>query len=1702
VLVFTFFGAVDYIGNGRFQRIAFLRRERVTKRLLFLAKSIVTYLDNYRYKAEADRVYVTRRRVLRVIAFYFVSVLLFAIIIAVRCIAVLFTIIFKGLIILAGLQIKLPYIEKIDHLLRELGNLLHLDFLYFYLLYPFSLLMQALAWIQIEVVTFNVTCTGATAPLKLFFNVIIMGLIMIMTQSEYQLFSAISQTSLSNKFSFVITTPSYRNKTLYPPRNQWEALKRKAGFSMEYIRVLLVTLVSILSERFDFLRTLMQFVVSFVNLSDFVRANGYMHEYDASCNAVKGFEDFDKYLALIASVFAWIIFFPALYEVSNILIPGTIPGMPVVKTSNQDSIGKNFKKDGYVRKVYSGFRGLWRSTSVYAVDLWWAEGFKKWLNFMCTHSPYEINVPAPMLARARDLSFEATTREDDHLFNPDLIRSNTGVSVLEKTDHEVTTKLSISMLAPHSGEEWNRIIDDAENNDSVGGGAENGTSIVNSTKSDHHTLDEIAVFKGIMVRNKKANKVMEVLEMPVLPTFRVALGRDDVDASSVPEDAGIPAVFADAISDALAMSRDKAIFFTCKRALIDSYRWSIVPGVQTKSASFRGSGACFTLIRILGSTGEVDFSGIFDFSLPYEYPGGPEAMMHALNDSTSGHVIVLYTHGFIYPLELDPTNANNEGKTDFDWAEVRAQEAASIKEKLVSSASKNRLGEVGVARHAMEQQEMIEAIERCGGNADILSKATAYVLIGVPECGKSQGHQCFCTIDDKERTIYCSTRGQPKVSMGSALLGPDSKISELLVDVQFSIMNGQSVNFPLDWEILNSPYVQEKQLMCFKSDSFITSPLHTASEQENRKWLLRIKNDLPSYFSILKMEYMEMSSAGMWAVQLVIPAGLFTDLVVLPLANLISFIFAVFCLGHVFTYVGRRVWYMVGWKYLHFCLLCFGVWTETLVQMMKVHEFANIYSLILSHPSVKIKDLYKKAGIDWKETGVRGATLNDWSKGQAESEDGDDDGGSLKSEGQPRTTTTSEPVYAFDSNGWESEIVDENGVEMTAVEDEEVGGGGGGHKQSTPTPRKSRMSSIVNSMYTSNPMHAGRKSSFTGSNKSKEKEEDGEKSAEIHLASIEAADITSPLSYEEMPLESLRQAFRLEYGNCLMAIMATRAILVQIIPGLSLLSVMTEFTAKAPMLVYSKTLRDRLPDLIVRDCFSIARAMEKEFVDTVEHIRNNELQGNDHCFVNPEYYEDPKTGNKVLVPPQVRKQVLKENKYLTGRMGRAMNITKKNKLQVYEWRVKVTGCMVFIRNSRLIEFVARASMFVLILVTVFGDESLHPYVVVSTIIVAIPQAIVPSLEIVNAVGFMLSITDRDLSFTYRFFSILFTYIFSCGRVPFDVAEDIGNDATEEDDIDHDELYDHALSITTDREPMRARPVHTGLALKSNSISSISSMAGGRETMVGRKKRHFGSGTDMTMIGENPMLVAAAEDYTERGSNLSAMSIDGRPRRSTAGGIMNRDSNFIGGPESDLGVDYVDKDDDDDDHDGDEEEPSIVGGGGGGSTKGNSKNFLRFASISAASSSSNLLGKASTSRRKTSRSGISGGAGRGQGGGIMGRKSSFETISRRASAESISEVGEKENDDDGDKEEERGDDKKESSNAPPAPPPSSSRARNHSVSFVPGSVAAPKGDARSAARALFQAEKAPGGDDDDDGDDDNAADDAIPNILDASFEDIE
>lgn len=65
----------------------------------------------------------------------------------------------------------------------------------------------------------------------------------------------------------------------------------------------------------------MQFLMSMTNITSFVEAN-YMHAASPECNNVDGFIDYDKYIAFVASIQAWIVFLPMIYEVSKILVPG------------------------------------------------------------------------------------------------------------------------------------------------------------------------------------------------------------------------------------------------------------------------------------------------------------------------------------------------------------------------------------------------------------------------------------------------------------------------------------------------------------------------------------------------------------------------------------------------------------------------------------------------------------------------------------------------------------------------------------------------------------------------------------------------------------------------------------------------------------------------------------------------------------------------------------------------------------------------------------------------------------------------------------------------------------------------------------------------------------------------------------------------------------------------------------------------------------------------------------------------------------------------------------------------------------------------------------------------------------------------------------------------------------------------------------
>ena len=141
---------------------------------------------------------------------------------------------------------------------------------------------------------------------------------------------------------------------------------------------------------------------------------------------------------------------------------------------------------------------------------------------------------------------------------------------------------------------------------------------------------------------------------------------------------------------------------------------------------------------------------------------------------------------------------------------------------------------VGAAWGACQHEEMRLALHRCGGSISLLEGACAYVLIGVPESGEGQGHQCYITEGDKHKKVYCSSRGHPSMEIKVTNKDHSTTSASIIIDVQFSVINVNSSVFPTDFEISNFD-LEKTKVWGFESDSYVISPLHTSSAQEDCK---------------------------------------------------------------------------------------------------------------------------------------------------------------------------------------------------------------------------------------------------------------------------------------------------------------------------------------------------------------------------------------------------------------------------------------------------------------------------------------------------------------------------------------------------------------------------------------------------------------------------------------------------------------------------------------------------------------------------------------------------------------------------------------------------------------------------------------------------------------------------------------------------
>ena len=296
-----------YVIRGRFKAIAFVRYRRMTLRLMRESRALVQYANRYILKGEANRIYVTNRRLLRVSIFLTLGTFLTSLVAIAAYIGMMGKIVFKSMIIINGLRLnQLPFFATLKSLVAISHEVLRIQWLHDMVLYPFVQVIGFLLNFSIDFEPINVTCMGSTAPLKLLINLTVMGVVTVVVQSNVAIFKSVTLTSLLSRFQAMIFNVSYR--TWSPHHFESEAprkLKQRAQsfwsaycgstlsetarfFSSNVVWVAVSSTVVSYVHSIDLFQNTLQFIASKVTIVDFISYREVLHSWDKNCNAVEG----------------------------------------------------------------------------------------------------------------------------------------------------------------------------------------------------------------------------------------------------------------------------------------------------------------------------------------------------------------------------------------------------------------------------------------------------------------------------------------------------------------------------------------------------------------------------------------------------------------------------------------------------------------------------------------------------------------------------------------------------------------------------------------------------------------------------------------------------------------------------------------------------------------------------------------------------------------------------------------------------------------------------------------------------------------------------------------------------------------------------------------------------------------------------------------------------------------------------------------------------------------------------------------------------------------------------------------------------------------------------------------------------------------------------------------------------------------------
>jgi hypothetical protein len=303
-----------YLLYGRLQKVAFQRRWRLTIKCLKMFAAMITTADLVTIACHSFDSFIHResdetllqklnRAVFKPLLFYAMVIVLVPVIVICTVMQNVVKALFKAMVLWRAYYIKNNFLKSMNAFINLIDNRFVFNVNVFETLsFPFIAIVGLFRSIKINLAAVKVSCVGAQAPLYLLADLIVLYIVVVIIEADYQVLWSTMIIPAMGKIRSIVFSRHYFGQ------NKFTTL----------LFFLLTFGVSFLPQPSE----MIQYALGWVSVLVFVKHNGAA-ESSPNCDGAIANLPLDTIYAVLTTICAYLLFFPAIYLVSEVLVPST-----------------------------------------------------------------------------------------------------------------------------------------------------------------------------------------------------------------------------------------------------------------------------------------------------------------------------------------------------------------------------------------------------------------------------------------------------------------------------------------------------------------------------------------------------------------------------------------------------------------------------------------------------------------------------------------------------------------------------------------------------------------------------------------------------------------------------------------------------------------------------------------------------------------------------------------------------------------------------------------------------------------------------------------------------------------------------------------------------------------------------------------------------------------------------------------------------------------------------------------------------------------------------------------------------------------------------------------------------------------------------------------------------------------------------------